>query len=126
MESAIGKKLSFEEVKELSDGTHIYVESNYPERNIFIGIKQGEVITNLAGRALWAIAEDFKALCTAYEWKYKTQMNGLERLLSNIKIYQEAGVLEEEFQVFINEDPNLNSISELNELMETEMSYWEA
>lgn len=125
MKSAIGKQLSFEEVKKLPNGTQIWIESVYPNRNVFLGTKQDNFITNLDGKTLWAIAEDFKVLCTAYEWMPKSKMATLQRLLSNIKIYQEAGVLEEEFQVFMDEHPNLNSISELNDLMEIEMSYWE-
>lgn len=125
MQSAIGKQLNFEEVKKLPDGTQVWIESVYPTRNVFLGIKQDKVITNLEGKTRWAIAEDFKALCTAYEWIPKNKMTPLQSLLSNIKIYQEAGVLEEEFQVFMEEHPNLDSISELDDLMEIEMSYWE-
>lgn len=51
-------------------------------------------------------------------------MNDLERLYNNIKAYIDAGVLDAEFAVFIAENPELEFIDELNEIMESEMSYW--
>lgn len=51
-------------------------------------------------------------------------MTAIERLFHNLKIFIEAEVLDEEFEVFIQENPDLNSISELNQIMEDEMSYW--
>jgi len=50
-------------------------------------------------------------------------MNQIQRLFNNIKTYIEAGVLDAEFAVFAEENPNLDSIEELNEIMESEMSY---
>ena len=52
-------------------------------------------------------------------------MTNLERLLRNIKVFIEAGVLDEEFAVFVEENPELHSLSELNQIMEDEISYWE-
>lgn len=51
-------------------------------------------------------------------------MNQLERLYKNIKEYINVGALDAEFEVFIAENPNLDSIAELNEIMESEKSYW--
>lgn len=52
-------------------------------------------------------------------------MSHVSRLLKNLKIYIQTGVLEEEFEIFAQEYPELDSISELNQLMEDEMSYWD-
>lgn len=52
-------------------------------------------------------------------------MTDIERLFRNLKIFIEAGVLDEEFAVFIQDYPNCESIGELNEIMGDEMSYWE-
>lgn len=125
MKNAIGKRLNLDEVKALPDGTKVYIESSFPAEHVFLGVKDGIYIKDTDGKIRWALAADFRELCTAYEWKPKAGMNNLERLLSNIKVYQMAGVLEEEFDVFISENPEIDSISELNDLMETEMSYWE-
>lgn len=60
--------------------------------------------------------------------KCKTKMDRkspLKRLLDNIKILQEANALEAEFGVFISENPKLDSISELNDIIESAISYWE-
>ena len=62
-----GKEIPFEKVKQLNDGTQIWIESSYPERNCFLGIKSGSVIKDVDGNIKWAIAEDFKVLCKAYE-----------------------------------------------------------
>ena len=93
MKNAIGKKLTLDEVKALSNGTKVWVESKFPVQNYFLGTKQSFVITDGDGKVKWALAEDFKQLCTAYEWKQKNEMTNLERLLSNIKIYYMAGML---------------------------------
>lgn len=53
-------------------------------------------------------------------------MNNLERLYNNLKVLIDTGAFEEEFKVFISENSDLNSISELNEIIETEISCWEA
>lgn len=50
----------------------------------------------------------------------------IDRLLKNLKILIKAGMLEGEFAVFSDENPNVNSISELNDIIECEISYWEA
>lgn len=126
MKNAIGKELSFEEVKKLEDGTKVYIETVYPIEHCFLGVKDGVYIKSSDGEIKWAIAEDFKVLCKAYEWKPKKELTNLERLLSNIKIYIAAGVLEEEFAVFNSEYGDIDSISELNDIMEDEMSYWES
>lgn len=51
-------------------------------------------------------------------------MTNIERLFHNLKIFIEAEVLDEEFAVFVQENPDLDSISKLNKIMEDEMSYW--
>lgn len=51
-------------------------------------------------------------------------MTNLERFFHNLKTYIEADVLDDEFATFISEKPDIDSISELNEIMEDEMSYW--
>ena len=51
-------------------------------------------------------------------------MNQIERLLKNLKIFIEAGELDSEFDVLATENPDCDSISELNHLMEDEISYW--
>lgn len=122
---AFGNQISFENVQRLENGTKIWIESVYPQVNTFLGIKKDNVITDLKGKTVWALAADFRELCKAYEWKDKTKMSRLLRLLYNIQILQEVGLLEEEFNIFDQENPNLVSIDELNETIETEMSYWE-
>ncbi|WP_157833807.1 hypothetical protein [Ruminiclostridium josui] len=122
---AFGKQLSFEEVKSLENETFIWVESVYPVENTFLGIKKDNVITDTKGKTIWALAADFRELCKAYEWKDKSKMSRLSRLLYNIQILQEVGLLEEEFNIFDQEEPDITSIDELNEIIETEMSYWE-
>lgn len=52
-------------------------------------------------------------------------MTNIERLFHNIKIFLEVGVLDDEFAVFISDFPQIENISELNEIMEEEMSCWE-
>ena len=52
-------------------------------------------------------------------------MSEIERLYRNLKHYIEMDVLDDEFGVFISENPELDSISDLNEIMENEMSCWE-
>lgn len=56
-------------------------------------------------------------------------MNEIERLLQNILALLTASngtskLLIDEFMVFAEENPNLYEISELNEIIESEMSYW--
>lgn len=51
-------------------------------------------------------------------------MNQIERLLKNLKIFIEAGELDNGFDVFATENPDCDSISALNQLMEDEISYW--
>ena len=51
-------------------------------------------------------------------------MTDIERLFHNLKIFIEAGALDDEFAVFIQDFPDCESISELNEIMEEEMSCW--
>lgn len=55
-------------------------------------------------------------------------MTNLERLLDNITLFLEVGGEEytrDVFQTFLEEDKQIDSINELNELMEAEISYWE-
>lgn len=122
---AFGKGLSFEEIQDLENGTKIWVDSVYPEKNTFLGIKKDNVITDTKGNTVWALAADFRELCKAYEWKDKNKMCRLSRLLYNIQILNEVGLLEEEFNIWAEEEPDINTIDELNETIETEMSYWE-
>lgn len=51
-------------------------------------------------------------------------MNQIERIYRNIRIYIDQGALDDEFEIFAAENPDCDSISELNEIMESEMSYW--
>ncbi|GEM_PF-5872308 len=78
MKSDIGKQLNYDEVKELKDGTKIWIESDFPERNVFIGIKKDKVITSIDEKVKWAIGEDFKVLCKAFEWKPRFRMDEIE------------------------------------------------
>lgn len=126
MKNAIGRSLSLDEVKSLPDGAKVYNESKFPSEHSFIGIKEGSYLKYPDGNIRWTLARDYEVLCKAYEWKPKSELTPIERLLSNIKIYQNAGVLEEEFEVFAAENPGVSSIEELCDLMEDEMSYWEA
>ena len=52
-------------------------------------------------------------------------MTDIERLFHNLKTLIEAGVLDDEFSVFIQDNPEMDSISELNEIIEEELSCWE-
>ena len=51
----------------------------------------------------------------------------IDRLFSNLKILTDAGFncFEENFKIFASEYPDCNSISELNDIIEDEISYWE-
>lgn len=50
----------------------------------------------------------------------------LLRLLELIKIYDEKGVLEDEFKYFAtDEESPLETVDDLIEAMESEMSYWD-
>ena len=51
-------------------------------------------------------------------------INQVDRLYRNIKILVEASALDQEFEVFAEENPSLNSIEGLNEIIESEISYW--
>ncbi|WP_168198241.1 hypothetical protein [Crassaminicella thermophila] len=52
-------------------------------------------------------------------------MNNIERLYKNIKILVDTNMLEEEFKVFAEENSDVTTIEELNDVIETEISYWE-
>ncbi len=49
-------------------------------------------------------------------------MNEIERLLKNINTFIACGCLDEEMAVFAEENPNLIDLSELNDIMEDEIS----
>ena len=51
--------------------------------------------------------------------------DNLLKLLKNIKIFVEAGALEAEFEAFTGYEEPIETIEELIEAMESEMSYWE-
>lgn len=67
MESAIGKLLSYEEVMNLKNGTKIWVESDVPRRNVFLGEKVENDINNLAGQRQYSVA-DTGTVCNVYAW----------------------------------------------------------
>lgn len=50
----------------------------------------------------------------------------LLELLRYIKLFNEAGVLEIEFEAFSQYDEEIKTIDDLIEACETEVSYWEA
>lgn len=52
-------------------------------------------------------------------------MTNIMKLLSNIKILVEAGVLDDEFKAFSEDHPNVDSIAELNDIISDEISYWD-
>jgi len=58
------------------------------------------------------------------EFENATETNQIERLYKNIKAYIEAGAIDSEFEAFAGNHPYCDSISELNEIMECEMTYW--
>ena len=47
-------------------------------------------------------------------------MNEVERLAKNIKVFIETGCLEEEMRTIAEENPHLDDLGELNDIMETE------
>ncbi len=49
-------------------------------------------------------------------------MNEVERLFNNIKTLTECGTLVAESKVFAEENPELDSIGELNDIIEDEIS----
>lgn len=67
LNSAIGKTLSYENVESLANGTKIWIESEIPARNVFVGIKENDDITNLAGERQYSVA-DVGTICIAKEW----------------------------------------------------------
>lgn len=54
----------------------------------------------------------------------KVYNNQIKRLWENLKILNEAQCLDNEFEVFAEESPECNDISELNDIIESEISYW--
>lgn len=124
---AIGRKLTFDEVKELADGTVIYIQVKFPSERVFLGTKAGKYIIDGNKEIAWVIDDDFRVLCTAYEWKKREEMNSFERLISNITIFQHARELDSFLKnsyIIADEESSLDSIDKINELMETEISYW--
>lgn len=67
MKGIVGKSLSYQEVKALPNGTHIWIESDIPDRNVFLGIKNRNDINNLDGKRKYSI-EDVGLICIAKEW----------------------------------------------------------
>lgn len=57
--------------------------------------------------------------------KKLTEQNQVKRLYNNLKILVNSKVFDEEFDTFIYEYPNLDSIEELNNVIEEEISCWE-
>lgn len=51
-------------------------------------------------------------------------MNEVERLAKNIKVFIETGCLEEEMRTIAEENPHLDDLGELNDIMETEIGYF--
>lgn len=51
-------------------------------------------------------------------------MNEVERLAKNIKVFIETGCLEEEMRMIAEENPHLDDLGELNDIMETEIGYF--
>jgi len=49
----------------------------------------------------------------------------LKRLLELIKLFNSAGALEAEFEAFIGYEDPIETVDELIEAMEDEISYWE-
>lgn len=54
-----------------------------------------------------------------------TRNGRIKRLAELIEIYNNQGVLKEEFQAFIEHENEIIAISDLIHVMEDEMSYWE-
>jgi len=52
------------------------------------------------------------------------KMNQIERLYKNLIILIDAEAFNAEFQVFVEENPDVDSLNELNEIIESEISYW--
>lgn len=52
-------------------------------------------------------------------------MNEVERLAKNIKVFMEAGCFEEEMRTIAEENPHLDNLGELNDIMETEIGYFD-
>ena len=54
------------------------------------------------------------------------EKTGILRLLELIEIYSKAGVLKDEFEAFAADKDNpIETIDDLIESMESEMSYWD-
>ena len=56
--------------------------------------------------------------------KEESKMNEVERLAKNIKVFIETGCLEEEMRTIAEENPHLDDLGELNDIMETEIGYF--
>lgn len=50
--------------------------------------------------------------------------NQIEQLFKNIQTLIETGCLEDEFKAFAEQNSECDSISGLNDIIESEMSYW--
>jgi hypothetical protein len=58
--------------------------------------------------------------------KYKNnETNQIKRLLTNIKVLNQAEMLEQELNAIVEDSAEIKTLDELNEAIETEIFYWE-
>lgn len=107
MESAIGRTLIAEEVESLKDGSCIWVETDIPRRGVFLGIKQGKEITNLAGMGRFLVA-DVGELCICKEWLYEEPPEK-ERELKYYFLKQDSLVEDEEESIVVTKGTRVSS-----------------
>lgn len=107
MQRAIGKTLTVEEVELFDDETHIWIETDIPYRNVFLGVKKGNGITNLAGARKFSVI-DIGSLCIAKEWLYKEPIKE-EIELKQYILNQDSVIEDEEEKILISKGTKVST-----------------
>lgn len=64
-----GNNIPYELIKNIKDGSKVFVEAKFPTEYCFIGKKVGnKIIYGLEENDYWVLAEDFRDLCRAFEF----------------------------------------------------------
>lgn len=114
MDTAIGRELSAKEVEALKDGTNIWIETNIPSRNVFLGIKEGNGILNYEGKARKFSVIDVGFLCIAKEWLYKEPPK-IEAVSKEYVLKQNSVIEDEEEKIVILKGTKVSSQYSIDE-----------
>lgn len=113
MEDVIGKVLTAEEVNSFADGTNLWIETDIPNRAVFLGVKEGNGIYSLAGSRKFSVI-DVGSLCIAKEWLYKEQPKK-ERPTKWYKLNQNSLIEDEEEKIVITKGTKVSSKYDIDE-----------